>query len=60
MARRSLERYLISVLTYLIRDLEARLVRIECKLDALESRIGELKEDMRKILERDRSRRWPI
>jgi len=38
--------------------MELRLVRIECKIESIESRLEDLAENMRKILERPERRRW--
>ncbi len=56
--RSRLERYLMDLLTKSLQGMELRLVRIECKIESIESRLEDLAEDMRKILERSEKRRW--
>ncbi|HDD42709.1 MAG TPA: hypothetical protein ENF79_03395 [Nitrososphaeria archaeon] len=53
-----LERYLMVLLTKSLQGMELRLVRIECKIESIESRLEDLAENMRKILERPERRRW--
>ena len=53
-----LERYLMDLLTKSLQGMELRLVRIECKIESIESRLEDLAENMRKILERPERRRW--
>jgi len=55
-----LEKRILEILSRDLKEVELRLVKIECMLRSLDSKLLELKEDMRKILEGDRRRRWPL
>ena len=55
-----LERFLTEILVREIREIDLKLAAIEVKLNSLEARLNDLHMDMRKILERSGSKRWPI
>jgi len=57
---KALEKRILDILSRDLREVELRLVKMECMLRSLDSKLLELKEDMRKILEGDRRRRWPL
>jgi len=57
---KALEKRILEILSRDLKEVELRLVRMECMLRSLDSKLLELKEDMRKILEGDRRRRWPL
>ena len=57
---KALEKRILEILSRDLKEVELRLVKMECMLRSLDSKLLELKEDMRKILEGDRRRRWPL
>ena len=57
---KALEKRILEILSRDLKEVELRLVKLECMLRSLDSKLLELKEDMRKILEGDRRRRWPL
>lgn len=57
---KALEKRILEILSRDLKEVELRLVKIECMLRSLDSKLLELKDDMRKILEGDRRRRWPL
>ena len=54
------ERSLIELLAKILQEIKVRIVRLECRIEAIEVRLREISDDMRKILERCERRRWWI